>query len=99
MATIQINELDLTPALIELIQSKAAEIGRQQAKEFIDEYKKRIEYPRYMYYTQAAKYMNTSYVTLKKIFVEKMGLPVVMVEGYEKIDQKDADAFLEKYKK
>lgn len=99
MALLQIDEIDLSPALIELIQSKAAEMGRKQAQEFIDEYKKKIEYPRYMYYTQAAKYMNTSYVTLKKVFIEKMGLRVVMVEGYEKIDQKDADAFLEKYKK
>lgn len=99
MALLQIDEIDLSPALIELIQSKAAEMGRQQAQEFIDEYKKKLEYPRYMYYTQAAKYMNTSYVTLKKVFIEKMGLPVVMVEGYEKIDQKDADAFLDRYKK
>lgn len=99
MALLQIDEMDLSPGLIELIQKKAAEMGRQQAKEFIDEYKKKLERPRFMNYKQAASYMNTSYNTLKYVFIEKMGLRVVMIEGYEKIDQKDADAFLEKHKK
>jgi hypothetical protein len=48
---------------------------------------------------QAASYMNTSYNTVKYVFIEKMGLRVVMIDGYEKIDQRDADAFLDKYKK
>ena len=99
MATLQIDELDLSPSLQEVIRQIAAEEGQRKAQEFIDEYERKKSFPRYMYYTQAAKYMNTSYVTLKKVFVEKMGLPVVIVEGYEKIDQKDADEFLDRYKK
>lgn len=99
MATLQIDELDLSPALIELIQAKAAEMGRKQAEEFIDEYKKKMALPRFMGYLQAASYMGTSYNTLKYTFIEKMGLRVVMIDGYEKIDQKDADAFLETHKK
>ncbi|MDN3168381.1 DNA-binding protein [Enterococcus faecalis] len=55
--------------------------------------------PRYMNFTQAAKYMNTSYNTLKYVFIKKKGLPVVIIEGYERIWQSDADEFLEKYKK
>lgn len=99
MAKLAIDELDLSPALIELIQTKAAETGRKQAQEFIDEYKKKMALPRFMGYLQAASYMGTSYNTLKYVFIEKMGLRVVVIDGYEKIDQKDADAFLEKYKK
>lgn len=99
MATLQIDELDLSPALIELIQTKAAEMGRKQAQEFIDEYKKKMALPRFMGYLQAASYMGTSYNTLKYVFIEKMGLRVVMIDGYEKIDQKDADEFLDRYKK
>ncbi|HFE2327591.1 hypothetical protein [Enterococcus faecium] len=43
--------------------------------------------------------MNTSYNTLKYNFIEKQGLKVILMDGYEKIDQRDADEFLEKHKK
>nr|DAY93346.1 MAG TPA: Protein of unknown function (DUF3853) [Caudoviricetes sp.] len=99
MAKLSIDELDLSPALREMVKEAAAEEGRQQAIEFLDDYKKKLELPRFMGYMQAAHYMNTSYNTLKYVFIEKMNLRVVMIDGYEKIDQRDADAFLEKYKK
>lgn len=99
MAKLQIDELDLSPALVDMVREAAAEEGRQQAVVFINEYKKKLESPRFMGYMQAASYMNTSYNTLKYVFIEKLGLRVVMIDGYEKIDQRDADAFLEKYKK
>lgn len=99
MAKLSIDELDLSPVLREMVKAAAAEEGKQQAIVFIDEYKKKLEHPRFMNYKQTASYMNTSYNTLKHVFIEKMGLRVVMIDGYEKIDQKDADAFLEKHKK
>ncbi len=99
MATLQIDELDLSPSLQIVIRQIAAEEGQRQAQEFIEDYKKKMEHPRFMNYKQAASYMNTSYNTLKHVFIEKKGLRVVMIDGYEKIDQKDADAFLETHKK
>ncbi|MBO0481805.1 DNA-binding protein [Candidatus Enterococcus courvalinii] len=99
MAKIQIDELDLSPSLQEMVKMAAAEEGKQQALAFINAYKKKLEFPRFMNYKQAASYMSTSYNTLKKVFIDKKGLKVVMIEGYERIDQKDADAFLDLYKK
>ncbi|WP_062805021.1 hypothetical protein [Enterococcus pernyi] len=99
MATLCINEVDLSDSLREVIRIIAAEEGKKQAVTFIEEYKKKIEAPRFMNYKQAAKYMNTSYNTLKRVFIETEGLRVIMVDGYEKIDQRDADAFLEQHKK
>lgn len=96
---LSIDELDLSPALREEVRKAAAEEGRQQAAVFLEEYKKKLESPRFMGYMQAAHYMNTSYNTLKYVFIEKLGLRVVMIDGYEKIDQRDADVFLEKHKK
>lgn len=94
---VQIEEVDLTPALREFIRETAAEEGRKKADEFIEAYKKKLEFPKHMGYMQAAKYMNTSYNTLTKKFIP-MGLKVIIIDGYEKITQQDADDFLEKYK-
>lgn len=99
MATLSIDELDLSESLREVIRITAKEEAKKEAIAFIEEYKKKIEAPRFMNYTQAAKYMNTSYNTLKRIFIEIEGLRVIIVDGYEKIDQRDADAFLEQHKK
>lgn len=99
MAKLSIDELDLSPSLLDVIKETAAEEGKQQAQQLIEEYKKKLEIPRFMGMAQAAKYMNTSYNTVKYVFIEKLGLRVVMIDGYEKIDQQDADAFLEKHKK
>lgn len=99
LSVLQINELDLSPKLQEVIKKLAAEEGKKQAEALVETLKEKLSLPRYMNYTQAAKYMNTSYNTLKYVLIEKMGLRVIMIDGYEKIDQKDADEFLEKHKK
>lgn len=99
MAVLKIDEIDLSPELHDIIRRVAAEEGKKEAEAQIKALEEKLSMPRYMNYTQAAKYMNTSYNTLKYVLIEKMGLPVVMIDGYEKIDQKDADEFLEKHKK
>lgn len=99
MAKLSIDELDLSPSIVEMVKEAAAEEGKQQAIAFLDDYKKKLELPRFMGYMQAASYMNTSYNTLRYKFIDKMNLRVVIIDGYEKIDQRDADAFLEKHKK
>ena len=98
MATLQIDELDLSPGLLEVIRQVAAEEGQRKAQEFIDEYKKQLEMPVAMNYTQAAKYLSTSYVTLKKLI--KRGLiKVILVDGYERISKEEADRFLKETSK
>lgn len=93
MARLSIDELDLSPELQELVRETAAREGKQQAITFIDEYKKNLEQPVAMNYTQAAKYLTTSYNTLKKLI--KSGLiKVVLVEGYERISKEEVDRFL-----
>lgn len=52
---LSIDELDLSPAILEMVKEAAAEEGKQQAIIFIDEYKKKLEQPVAMNYTQAAK--------------------------------------------
>lgn len=99
MAVLKIDEIDLSPELHDIIRKAAAEEGRKEAEAQIKTLEEKLSMPRYMNYKQAAKYMNTSYCTLKYVFIQKLGLRVVMVDGYEKIDQKDADEFLEKHKK
>lgn len=90
---LSIDTLDLSPDIIELVKQAAAEAGRQQAIAFLDEYKKKLEQPVAMNYTQAAKYLSTSYNTLKKLI--KSGLiKVVLIDGYERISKQEADRFL-----
>lgn len=99
MLILKINEIDLGPQLQEVVKQLAAEEGRKQAEASIELLKEKLSMPCYMNYKQAARYMNTSYNTLKYVFIEKMGLPVIMIDGYERIRQCDADEFLEKHKK
>lgn len=96
MATLQIDELDLSSSLQIVIRQISAEEGQRQAQEFIDKYKKKLELPRFMKLNQACIYMNCAYNTLQKY--KRMGLRTIILEGEEKIDQKDADAFLEEHK-
>lgn len=57
------------------------------------EYKKKLEQPVAMNYKQTAKYLSTSFNTLKKLI--NMGLiKVVLVDGYERISKEEADRFL-----
>lgn len=99
LSVLKTDDIDLMSVLKDLIRETASEEAKQTAEKFIAEYKKKLDYPDPMNYKQAAKYMNTSYNTLKYVFINKMGLPVVMIEGYERIRQCDADEFLEKHKK
>lgn len=99
MSVLQINEIDLSPKLQEVVKQLAAEEGKKQAEASIAKLKDKLSFPRYMDYKQAAEYMNTSYNTLKYVCIQKQGLRVILIDGYEKIDRKDIDEFLEKHKK
>lgn len=92
---LSIDELDLSPAILEMVKEAAAEEGKQQAIIFIDEYKKKLEQPVAMNYTQAAKakYLSTSYNTLKKLINSGL-IKVILVDGYERISKEEADRFL-----
>ncbi|MDH6363278.1 transcriptional regulator with AAA-type ATPase domain [Enterococcus sp. PF1-24] len=94
MAKLSIDELDLSPALREVIKETAAKEGRQQAITFIEEYKKKLEQPAVMNYTQAAKYLGTSYNTLTKKLIKNGLIKVILVDGYERISKAEADRFL-----
>ena len=99
MSVLQINEIDLSPKLQEVVKHLAAEEGKKQAEALGETLKEKLSLPRYMNYKQAAEYMNTSYNTLKYVCIQKQGLKVILIDGYEKIDRKDIDEFLEKHKK
>ncbi|MGM0206472.1 hypothetical protein IGI96_000941 [Enterococcus sp. DIV0421] len=99
MAVLKIDEIDLSSELHDIIRKAAAEEGKKEAEAQIKALEEKLSMPRYMNYKQAAKYMNTSYNTLKYVLIKKNKLPVIIIDGYEKIDQKDADEFLEKHKK
>lgn len=90
---LSIDELDLSPAILEMIKQAAADEGRQQALIFINEYKKKLEQPVAMNYTQAAKYLSTSFNTLKKLISSGL-IKVILVDGYERISREEADRFL-----
>lgn len=94
MAKLQIDELDLSPTLRETILDIAREEGKNQAVIFIDEYKRSLEMPAAMNYKQAASYLSTSFVTLKKL-IKKGLIKVILIDGYERISKKEADRFLE----
>ncbi|HFE9852888.1 TPA: DNA-binding protein [Enterococcus faecalis] len=99
MAKLSIDEIDLVPALKDIIRETSAEEGGKVAKAFIDEYKKKIEFPAAMNYTQAAKYLNTSYNTLKKNLIKNGLIKVVLIDGYERISKQEADRFLQENSK
>ncbi|MCP9370030.1 helix-turn-helix domain-containing protein [Lentilactobacillus kefiri] len=55
------------------------------------------EFPRYMNLGQACKYLNIkSHNTLNR-YISK-GLPVIIINGTKRIDQLDADKFMEAHK-
>ena len=92
MVKLQIESMDLkdeafTP-IVALIASKV--------EEAFELHKERKELPRYMKQNQAGFYMNCSYNRLQQY--KAMGLRVIVLNGEEKIDQRDADEFMEKHK-
>lgn len=98
MATLQIEEMDLSPVLKAAVKEAAEEKAEELFNQFAEQHRKQFEFPRYMNYKQAAKYFGACYNTLKNVLIP-MGLRVIVIDGYERIDQKDADKFLETYKK
>ena len=94
MSVLQIDEIDLGPALQAIVKEAAAEEAKKIATDFIEEYKKKLDAPRAMNYTQAAKYLDTSYNTLTKKLIRKGYIKVVLIDGYERITREEADRFL-----
>ena len=94
MSVLQIDEIDLGPALQAIVKEAAAEEAKKIAIDFIEEYKKKLEAPRAMNYTQAAKYLDASYNTLTKKLIKKGYIKVVLIDGYERIAREEADRFL-----
>lgn len=99
MSVLKIDLIDLSPELLNKVIETSEKAAEKKFQSMLDDYKKKNEIPDLMNYSQAAKYMNTSYNTLKYVFVEKLGLPIIMIEGYERISKSDADEFLDKNKK
>lgn len=94
MAKLSIDELDLSPVLREMVKEAAAEEGKQQAIVFIDEYKRKLEYPAALNYKQAASYLGTSYNTLTKKLIKNGLIKVILIDGYERISKEEANRFL-----
>ena len=92
MAKLQIDSVDLADQafqpLVLLITKSVGEAFELQ--------KKREELPRYLKLNQACIYMNCAYNTLRKY--RAMGLRTILIGNEEKIDQRDADEFMEKHK-
>lgn len=92
MVKLQIDSLDLKDeAFAPIVGIIATKID-----EAFQLHQVRKELPRYMKQNQTCVYMNCSYNTLQKYKV--MGLRTILIEGAEKIDQVDADAFMEEHK-
>lgn len=94
MAKLSIDELDLSPSMLEMVKEAAAEEGKQQAIVFLDEYKKKLEYPAAMNYKQTASYLGTSYNTLTKNLIKNGFIKVILIDGYERISKQEANRFL-----
>ncbi|WP_288745494.1 DNA-binding protein [uncultured Enterococcus sp.] len=94
MAELKIESVDFQDEafapLVVLITNSVAEAFKLEQK--------RKELPRFMNKKQACEYMHTSFITLTRKYIP-MGLRVILIDGEEKIDQRDCDAFYEKFKK
>lgn len=92
MAKLQIDSMDLKDEafspLVAMIATKVDEAFQL--------HQVRKELPRFMKQNQACIYLNCSYNTLQKY--KAMGLRTIMLDVEEKIDQRDADAFMEQHK-
>lgn len=92
---LQIDSIDLTQPAMEPIVSEIAK-AIKEAKELA---KTRAELPRYMNKQQAARYLNVSYNSMVNNYIRKNGLKVIIVDGVQRIDQRDCDELMEKLKK
>lgn len=91
---LSIDELDLSASMLEMVKEAAAEEGKRQAINFLDEYRKKLEYPAALNYKQAAAYLGTSYNTLTKKLIKNGLIKVILIDGYERISRTEADRFL-----
>lgn len=55
------------------------------------------KYPRYLKLGEAVKYLNVGSYRAVHHFIDQ-GLPVTIVNGIKRIDQRDADKFMEDHK-
>ncbi len=94
---LQVDAIDILPKLRDEFEKLAREIVESLFNNLMTNYMKQKELPRYMNKKQACQYMNTSFPTLKNKYIAN-GLRVITIDREEKIDQKDADAFMEKHK-
>lgn len=92
MVKLQIESMDLKEEAFAPIVALIA----LKVEEAFAMHQTRKELPKYMKINQACVYMNCVYNTLQKYKV--MGLRTIMLDGEEKIDKSDADAFIEKHK-
>ncbi len=95
---LQVDSVDILPNLKEEFEDMAFEIVGNHFESLLAKYIKKKEMPRYMNKKQACQYLNTSFTTLTKKYIPN-GLRVIEIDGEEKIDQVDADEFMEEHKK
>lgn len=93
MAKLQIDSMDLKDEAFSPIVAMIA----TKVDEAFQLHQARKELPRFMKQNQACIYLNCSYNTLQKY--KAMGLRTIMLDGEEKIDQRDCDSFMETHKK
>lgn len=68
----------------------------KMAKNVLEKVQSNEEFKPYMNKTEAAQYIGVSFNTLKKL--ERMGLPVIEIDGIRLIGKQDIDDFLNEYK-
>ncbi|WP_353990020.1 DNA-binding protein [Pediococcus argentinicus] len=66
------------------------------AKEAFEQTAKQQAFPKFMTKDQAAKYLHVSFKTLQKYVV--LGLPVIEVDGIQRLDRNDLDNFYQSHK-
>lgn len=68
------------------------------ARSAFETVKQEATYPRYMRIEQASQFMNCSRSTLTNKCIPA-GLKVILIDGLQYVDQKDAVSFMEQHKK
>lgn len=71
-------------------------VATQLLQETIERIRENYMYKTYMNKKEACAYIGVSFNTFKKL--EKLGLPIIEVDGIMLVKKEDIDAFLEKYK-
>lgn len=95
---LSIDVVDIMPKLKDEIETFTLKTVERMFNTLMKKYMEEKELPKYMNKKQACIYMNTSYNTLTKKYMRN-GLRTIIIEGEEKLDQADCDAFYELHKK